>query len=138
MPQRIQRRMTAEWRAPLDEQGQRPIYVGRPGQFGNPFRIYKGHSAIGPMWHVAVDTWGHIPADECVCAYASSSEPLGPESVVELYRMMLEARRQDDPDRLREWLAPLAGRDLMCWCPLGSPCHADVLLELANPGGARG
>ncbi|MFB7446821.1 DUF4326 domain-containing protein, partial [Streptomyces mirabilis] len=21
---------------------------------------------------------------------------------------------------------------LMCWCPPGRPCHADVLLELAN------
>lgn len=26
----------------------------------------------------------------------------------------------------------LAGRDLVCWCPLDQPCHADVLLELAN------
>ena len=30
----------------------------------------------------------------------------------------------------------LAGRDLVCWCPAGEPCHADVLLELANAGGA--
>ena len=36
--------------------------------------------------------------------------------------------------------ANLAGHDLMCWCPLEdsewhrAPCHADVLLELANPG----
>ena len=28
--------------------------------------------------------------------------------------------------------ANLAGHDLMCWCPLDQPCHADVLLELAN------
>jgi len=27
----------------------------------------------------------------------------------------------------------LAGRDLACWCPLNQPCHADVLLDLANP-----
>jgi len=27
----------------------------------------------------------------------------------------------------------LAGRDLACWCPPGEPCHADVLLEIANP-----
>ena len=27
----------------------------------------------------------------------------------------------------------LAGRDLACWCPPDQPCHADVLLELANP-----
>lgn len=29
-------------------------------------------------------------------------------------------------------LAPLRGRDLCCWCTLDGPCHADVLLELAN------
>ena len=42
--------------------------------------------------------------------------------------------------RYRRWIEPqvdevraaLAGRDLCCWCPLGAPCHADVLLELAN------
>jgi hypothetical protein len=26
----------------------------------------------------------------------------------------------------------LAGRDLACWCPLDQPCHADVLLDIAN------
>jgi hypothetical protein len=26
----------------------------------------------------------------------------------------------------------LTGKDLACWCPLDQPCHADVLLELAN------
>lgn len=26
----------------------------------------------------------------------------------------------------------LAGRDLACWCRVGSPCHGDVLLEIAN------
>jgi hypothetical protein len=25
------------------------------------------------------------------------------------------------------------GHDLMCFCPADQPCHADVLLELANP-----
>lgn len=25
----------------------------------------------------------------------------------------------------------LAGHDLACWCPLGEPCHADVLLAVA-------
>ena len=29
-----------------------------------------------------------------------------------------------------------AGKDLACWCPLDAPCHADVLLELANEDGA--
>lgn len=26
----------------------------------------------------------------------------------------------------------LRGHDLVCWCPLNHPCHADVLLEIAN------
>ena len=26
----------------------------------------------------------------------------------------------------------LAGHDLACWCPLDEPCHADVLLDVAN------
>lgn len=26
----------------------------------------------------------------------------------------------------------LRGKDLMCWCRLDQPCHADVLLKLAN------
>jgi len=26
----------------------------------------------------------------------------------------------------------LRGKNLCCWCSLDSPCHADILLELAN------
>ena len=26
----------------------------------------------------------------------------------------------------------LRGRDLACWCPPDEPCHADVLIEIAN------
>ena len=29
-------------------------------------------------------------------------------------------------------VAELRGKNLACWCPLDQPCHADVLLELAN------
>ena len=28
--------------------------------------------------------------------------------------------------------AELRGKDLVCWCRLDRPCHADVLLEIAN------
>lgn len=33
---------------------------------------------------------------------------------------------------IRRSLHELAGKDLACWCPLDKPCHADVLLRLAN------
>lgn len=29
-------------------------------------------------------------------------------------------------------LSQLRGKDLACWCKEGEPCHADILLELAN------
>jgi hypothetical protein len=46
---------------------------------------------------------------------------------VRLYREWLP-----DTD-LYQQLGELTGHDLACWCPLDQPCHADVLLELANP-----
>ena len=29
--------------------------------------------------------------------------------------------------------AALAGRNLACWCPAHGPCHAELLLAIANP-----
>jgi len=54
--------------------------------------------------------------------------------------------KQQAVDHFREWLAKtpagldmaaaareqLRGKDLACWCGLDQPCHADVLLEIAN------
>jgi hypothetical protein len=40
-----------------------------------------------------------------------------------------EARHYPTDEEIR---AELRGRDLGCWCPLDGPCHADVLLEIAN------
>jgi len=34
-----------------------------------------------------------------------------------------------DPEHLRD---ALRGKNLACWCPLDAPCHADVLLQIAN------
>jgi hypothetical protein len=31
-----------------------------------------------------------------------------------------------------EEIAQLRGKNLACWCKQGTPCHADVLLDLAN------
>jgi hypothetical protein len=36
-----------------------------------------------------------------------------------------------------ELRAELRGKSLACWCPLDQPCHADVLLELANAKDTR-
>ena len=48
------------------------------------------------------------------------------ELLVEWFRLW--ATLALEPDKV----ALLRGLDLACWCPLDQPCHADVLLELAN------
>ena len=51
------------------------------------------------------------------------------EQVIELYRAWITDK--DSSDNLLDDIGELKGKDLVCWCaPL--PCHADVLLELAN------
>ena len=45
---------------------------------------------------------------------------------VALYRVKL-AQAKDNAA-----IQQLRGKDLVCWCPLDQPCHADVLLEWAN------
>jgi len=59
------------------------------------------------------------------------------EPTFEAHRVSVEAYRDDlmagrlafTVDDVRR---ELAGRDLACWCRPGLPCHADVLLEVAN------
>lgn len=115
MPVRIQRRRTKGWSTPLCSCGcgQRAIYVGRPTRWGNPYRVGDESAFIGadPVFN----------ADE---------EPLTAGDVKELFRIalgryVLPVTPEDVRDHLR-------GHDLACWCPLDQPCHADVLLELAN------
>lgn len=44
------------------------------------------------------------------------------------YREMVRA----NPIRMHQIRYELEGCNLACWCKLGTPCHADVLLEIAN------
>lgn len=50
------------------------------------------------------------------------------EDCLRLYRESLKIQRAYRRFIKRE----LRGKNLACWCPLDQPCHADVLLELAN------
>lgn len=59
-------------------------------------------------------------------------EEFGRHEAVRRYEQMIRWKLGDDP----HLLDPLRGKDLACWCPLdGEPCHADVLLAIANPEG---
>jgi hypothetical protein len=74
------------------------------------------------------------PADAIVVARPSRwGNPFpvamfGRDDAVRRYRELVTSA----PDIVETIRRDLAGHDLACWCKLTEPCHADVLLELAN------
>lgn len=116
MPERIQRRRTKGWRMP-----ENTVYVGRPSIWGNPYLIHR----------VGKTTWHVVHGDSWLCdTYTSRTGAEARGDAVRRLRLLFEHDR--DPwgkDRIR---AELAGKNLACWCPTDQPCHADVLLEIAN------
>ncbi len=107
-PKRIQRKRTKGWRMP-----EGAVYVGRPTEWGNPWTV---GAPIMLEWHDRRWGDGSLSCREMVTTAELS---------VALYRIAFTP----DATEIRN---ELAGRDLACWCPLDQPCHADVLLELAN------
>ena len=49
-------------------------------------------------------------------------------AVAEFTKALIDGRLQIKLHQMED----LRGKDLACWCPTSQPCHADVLLELAN------
>lgn len=52
------------------------------------------------------------------------------EQAVKLFREFLD--RGIAPGEREQVFRDLRGKNLACWCKPGAPCHADVLLEIAN------
>lgn len=105
------------------------IYVGRPTTWGNKFQV--GH-------HYKRDADGGVPSLgirflflEAFAGYQDNSYTTlqSAAEAVEWWRWYLGTF---SAPKLAEMMKPLRGRNLACWCPLDQPCHADVLLELAN------
>jgi hypothetical protein len=102
VPERIRLRRSRGWRKPPGA-----VVVAQPSRWGNPFAV--GRRVDG----VLVRDRAHA---------------------VELYRQLMA----DSADLRTAARIELAGRDLACWCPLSAadgsrvPCHAEVLLEIAN------
>lgn len=110
---RVQRKRTRGWRKPAGA-----VIVSRPSRWGNPF-------VVGGRTHVLrLGVWHPVSIPDA-------------ETAVDLYRQWITGDLRTDvaPPRARE-IAQLRGRALICYCPPGQPCHADVLIELANRGGS--
>lgn len=111
MPERIQLSRAKGWRKPAGA-----VVVARPSKWGNPYRLAPWSAGF-----TIVDRFGN--------EYSIAPGEDWRGVAVRHYREDLADGRLDVT--LDDVIDQLAGRDLACWCPPG-PCHADVLLELAN------
>lgn len=102
MPIRIQRKRTKGWKMPPNT-----VSVTRHGRWGNPFTIGCDPSGFSVL----------LPS------YCDSNK-----MAVDCFRYYINKCLMVNEHFLDE----LRGKNLACWCKDGEPCHADVLLELAN------
>ena len=109
-PKRIQRKRTKGWRMPPGT-----VNVCRPTIFGNPF--------VGERAVEAYREW---------LLRVSSSAGL----IARLFDVAITGKLRGTPwanaDSVLKKVPELSGKDLACYCKIGQPCHADVLLEIAN------
>lgn len=105
MPERIQLRRTKGWKMPANT-----VKVDRTTKWGNPYKVgqHPGCLPYVEMRHGSIHTCYDMPA-----AIAMA---------VELFRQHASKLP----------VSELRGKNLGCWCKPGAPCHADILLELAN------
>lgn len=102
-PVRVQLRRTKGWRMP-----ENTVKVDRSTRWGNQIVVGSERGIGYPPWTA--------------------------EDAVAVFRQEMEAAISTDrPDGSEPLdLSALKGKNLACWCRLDAPCHADVLLELAN------
>ncbi|MGZ9809958.1 DUF4326 domain-containing protein [Pseudoroseicyclus sp. H15] len=62
--------------------------------------------------------------------YAVSTKNIDRAYAVRLFEEYLA--RPEQAELRKAVRAELRGKELCCWCPLDEPCHADVLLRVAN------
>lgn len=86
------------------------VNVARPGPWGNPFIVGKHGTRV-----------------ECVDLH---KKLLAGYLCISLDHEVIDAQRAHRK-RVADNLSRLRGNNLACWCR-GEPCHADVLLEIAN------
>lgn len=111
-PVRIQRKRTKGWKMPANT-----VYVGRPTKYGNPFKVGDFHPYALPENLETEEGRAAMRIDaQCAC---------------DLYRLSY-ATGCMLAGRIANPFPELTGKNLACFCSLDQPCHADVLLELAN------
>lgn len=104
-PVRVRLRRTAGWRKPANTV---VVTRGPNKKWGNPYIV--GSTALTRQ------------------RFDGPPQPPTPENCVRWFREYV----LETPGMLDEVKRELRGKNLACFCALDAPCHADVLLELAN------
>ena len=105
-PKRIQRRRVKGWKMPANT-----VCVTRPGKWGNTYKV-----------------GGHCWGTEITSEYEA----------VKLFEGLVKDHGLQYPFIKEVIKKELKGKNLACWCPLvdkkgeKTPCHADILLKIAN------
>jgi len=78
-------------------------------------------------------SWKSNPNAIQVCRPSKYGNPFkivdyGLETCLQKYEEWLREHLTVDP----EFLEPLRGKDLVCYCHLDKPCHADIILKLLS------
>lgn len=113
VPVRIQR---SRLHKQISPNGLPIVYVGRPGKWGNPFKITgeNGH------WFMVNEN------DEPLITFQTKGEAI--DCCVECYKEYISHEHNLGIVNVFD----LKNKNLSCWCPLNCKCHADILLEIAN------
>jgi hypothetical protein len=117
-PIRVQLSRAKGWRMPPNT-----VKVTRPGPWGNPFVVWFGADAFGvDRWHVSHGS----------CHWPAPTKEAATALAVQKHEHWLRSWLADQIVAPRHVLHELRGKNLACWCKVGTPCHADALLLLAN------
>lgn len=113
-PQRFQRRRKKGSKLPPNT-----ACVTRGTRWGNPFQPYTQVTIHKSEIGLIDATAGQITIDVRSREMSLAWYRIWAEQSVRLYQ-----RHGED------WLGPLRGKHLACWCSIHWSCHADILLEL--------
>lgn len=138
-PIRIQRRRVKGWKMPANT-----ISVTRPGKWGNPFDFRSSDCCwLALSYGCRGDRLGRQEAS--VKAFREWISPLSKGKKLVRYERGVTFGNEKEksvqigprfivgpPPSVETIRTQLRGKNLACFCKIGEPCHADVLLEIAN------
>lgn len=109
-PQRIQLSRRKGWRMPPNT-----VKVDRTTRWGNPFLVgHHGKQVECVYWYALL-----------MCGWSAIMDNLDAQGKA---MKALKVAKKDG-------FAPLRGKNLACWCRVGTPCHADLLIDIVNRRG---